>query len=198
MRSEAAKLTALRMAMFPSIFIGFVNGWYNPILAPFPVLYWAADVLQWIVVPLLVWLFVVREKIPLISIGFRAVRVGEYIFAILILGVAYFYLGLAPSLQGLGFFLAVYMAGTAAVVEEVVFRGMACALIFHYMKGNLAVWVYIIVTTLVFTVVHFEQGWSGMLPAFMFGIAAATVYLRTRSLYPVMAAHFLCDFITFI
>lgn len=211
---------AVLLAIFPTLALGLLNTyWKAPLLDWSVTLYWMADVTQWVVVPLLVWLLVLRpNKITLTSVGFhspdnrlnplRSFGVGEFVIALLVLCFAYIWVETVttrlswshPSWRCIAcvnltptHVQAVYMALTAAIVEETVYRGLAWTYISHYVKGNQGKLVYIAATSVVFASIHSEQGIQGLIPAFVFGVFAALIFIRTRNLYPVVLSHFVID-----
>lgn len=95
--------------------------------------------------------------------------------------------------------LAVYYAATAAVVEEVTFRGCLRWLL----AGGGArqewrsAWRFVWLSSLLFGASHWEQGSALMLAATAYGLAAALATLKLRDLWPLIGAHFLIDLFSF-
>ena len=81
-----------------------------------------------------------------------------------------------------------------AVHEELLFRG----LLLPYLRRALGHWpAAIVVSSSVFAVLHFDQGWVGVLQVFGLGIVFSLIFLGSRSLLAVIVAHFLFDFAQF-
>jgi hypothetical protein len=72
----------------------------------------------------------------------------------------------------------------APLVEELMFRG----LLFGWLRSRLSAWLTIVLTALLFMVIHF---YPILFPfAFMFGIASGWVRERTGSSLIMVIAHF--------
>ena len=222
--------SAILLAVFPSIALGLLNTyWTEPLHNFSPTLFWAVDISQWLLVPFLVWLLVLRpNKITLAEIGFRSPQNHrkllesfggeEFALALFVLAFVYFFvdrvatalvwahLGLEPGF-GYGavaqssdhyrYVAALYFGITAAVIEEVVFRGLPWLYLSKNGAGGARKVVYVVITATVFAVTHSEQGLAGVISSGFFGVAAALIFLRTRNLYPVVASHFVIDVVSF-
>lgn len=89
--------------------------------------------------------------------------------------------------------VVIYLAVSAGIVEEVIFRGLGWKVISDLNLNRLKKPLYVIATSLVFSAVHWEQGLAGAFSAFTFGAVAALLYLQLRNLWPMIAAHTLVD-----
>jgi membrane protease YdiL (CAAX protease family) len=84
-----------------------------------------------------------------------------------------------------------YLCISAAVVEEIFFRG----LFRHFMIGSdphpstSRVISYVLVSSISFGLCHWERGAAIVLTMSVFGIAASILYLRSASVYPLVGAH---------
>lgn len=87
----------------------------------------------------------------------------------------------------------VSMALLAPVVEEMMFRG---AIQGYMMKHYSNPWIGIVVTALLFGVIHMNP--QQIIYAFLLGLVFGWIYYRTRSLLPVMAGHVLNNSIAVI
>lgn len=201
--------------------------WSEPLYKISPLLFWLADTTQWLLVPVLVWLLVLSpHKISFADIGFRPLTdnrnplqsfgLGEFAFNLFILGFAYFladhaahvllwgYAGSSfgygiavAGLAGFKFVAVIYLAATAAAVEEVVFRGLPWLYLSKGGSGIIRKSVYVVFTSIIFAATHSEQGLAGVVSSFAYGVAAAMLFLRTRNLYPVVFSHFVIDVFSF-
>lgn len=84
--------------------------------------------------------------------------------------------------------LAVLVVCVAPVVEELVFRGVLLSGLMRYMKAGWAV----AVTALIFGCVHlpdFKFAWYAIPALVLLGAVLAWLRLRSRSLWPAVAAH---------
>ncbi len=217
--------TLLLAAIFPIVTTGLLNEfWVEPAYRHGVVWFYLADSLQWIVVPALVWLFVLRPGgIKPVEYGLDFApyakrpldAVALFVFVALLLwlsyepvkGVALRYL--APYANPFGYantipasFLGkaagvIYFSVTAAVVEEVAFRGLTWAyLSLVFPLKHRAFW-YIVLSSLLFASVHSEQGPHGVIAAFTFGLMAAFLYSRLQNLWPLVFGHCVGDVISF-
>lgn len=96
-----------------------------------------------------------------------------------------------------GRILWVVMSFTAGFCEEAIFRGFLMTRI--RLIFGLKSWVIpVIVSTVIFAVCHAYQSFSGMIVIGIYGLILALVYIRTKSLWPVIIAHFFQDFLNLI
>lgn len=78
-----------------------------------------------------------------------------------------------------------------AIHEELLFRG----LLIPYLHRVGCSWVVaVLISTVVFAVLHVTQGWLGIIQIFGVGAMLGACFVLTRSLLAVMLAHFLFDF----
>jgi membrane protease YdiL (CAAX protease family) len=92
-----------------------------------------------------------------------------------------------------------YLSITAAVSEELYFRGILRFSTFALIRNErIAKWVFILVSSLLFGLIHWKSGLTNIVNAFFFGLVAARLYLWTNSLWPLMVAHFVVDMAAFI
>jgi membrane protease YdiL (CAAX protease family) len=228
MRPYLDKQSVALLAFFPSVALGLLNAlWSEPLYKISPTLFWLADTTQWLLVPLLIWLLVLRShKISFADIGFRpstnnrnplqSFGLGECALALFILGFAYFLadraahavfwryggssFGYGIAVAGLADFkyiAVMYLAVTAALVEEVVFRGLPWLYLSKGGSGTARKIVYVVFTSVIFAATHSEQGLAGVVSSFAYGVVAAMLFLRTRNLYPVVFSHFVIDVFSF-
>jgi membrane protease YdiL (CAAX protease family) len=192
---------------------GFVR---RELYAISPSLYWAFDFLKFVVLPAaaaicLARAFGVRPE----HYGIRGVAQNEtwvqfigltFFVALLLAGVHYatyyvawfvlrpevaqpFYQEINPA-GILRVPAALYMAGTAAVVEEVFCRGIPLLYLQRRFPNGIPEASYVWGTALLFGFLHWENGFHDVVAAFVFGLAAAAIYLKLRDLWPLMGGHF--------
>lgn len=82
----------------------------------------------------------------------------------------------------------VFIAGLAAVGEELLFRGVLQRLLIKWFKSP---WAGIIITAAIFSAIHMQ--FMGFLPRFLLGILLGAVYWYSGSLWVAMLAHFVYD-----
>ncbi|MFN8289112.1 MAG: CPBP family intramembrane glutamic endopeptidase [Chitinophagaceae bacterium] len=81
-----------------------------------------------------------------------------------------------------------FIAGLAAVGEELLFRGMVQRLLIRMFKSP---WAGIIVAAALFSAMHMQ--FYGFLPRFALGILLGLIYWYSGSLWAAMLAHFIYD-----
>jgi membrane protease YdiL (CAAX protease family) len=82
----------------------------------------------------------------------------------------------------------IFVAGLAAVGEELLFRGMAQRLLIKMFKSP---WAGIIVSAIIFSAIHMQ--FYGFLPRFMLGVLLGALYWYSGSLWVAILAHFVYD-----
>ncbi|WP_247729806.1 CPBP family intramembrane glutamic endopeptidase [Halovivax limisalsi] len=176
-----------------------------PVLAALPVEIGAleGDLVKWLLVLILVVIVVRFEEQPLSSIGLRRPRLidAARILAIVVLGVGVFVItdsivsnfglpvrdGISRPSLAVGLFSAI----TAGVTEEVLFRGYP---IERLTDAGYTPLLAGTITWGLFTVAHAPSYPAGTVLqiAVVAGLFTA-VYVRTRSLFPVVIGHVLID-----
>lgn len=215
----------LLAAIFPMLAAGLLNEfWVEPAYRRGIGWFYVADAIQWIVVPGLVWLFVLRpgriepndyglDFAPYARRPLHAIAL--FLFVALLLWIAYEpvksvalrflgryantfgYENIVPtSLLGKVVVVA-YFSGTAALVEEVAFRGLPWAYLSTAIPPAYRRFWYITLTSLLFAATHAEQGPHGVIAAFTFGIMAAFLYTRLQNLWPLIFGHCVGDALSF-
>jgi uncharacterized protein len=87
----------------------------------------------------------------------------------------------------------VFVAATAGFCEETAFRGYLLTRI--RMLGKFKSWtIPVIVSSVAFGSCHAYQGLPGFIVITIYGAMFALLYIRTKSLWPCILAHFLWDF----
>ncbi len=82
----------------------------------------------------------------------------------------------------------VFIAGFAAIGEELFFRGILQRL---FIKGTKNSWIGIILAAFLFSFFHFQ--FFGFIPRFLLGIVLGAIYWYSGSLFTAIAAHFIYD-----
>lgn len=80
------------------------------------------------------------------------------------------------------------------MVEELVFRGFMHAFISRYTKSRFAI---VVISSLVFGLIHWGLGFHAVLITSIIGAVLMVAYLKTRSIYSLIFAHFAINFIDF-
>ena len=166
---------------------------------------------QWVIFGLL-YFAVVREQTYLKGIGLIKLRGIDFATGIALLLVLFLsasgigwiltQIGLAPkgeisfllpeSLTGKFFW--VLMSFTAGMCEEVIFRGYLMTRLRLLFKSKSWFWP-VIISSVAFAFPHSYQGVGNGIVIFFVGILFALTFIKTRSLWPCILAHFFLDFL---
>lgn len=199
---------------------GLANGLYNPTLYPSNLIaFWAIDFIQYWALPIAVLLtlhlkYDVKPKdyglIPP-SRSYPLWEMGGASLIIAVTLVAAWYLLWIPGriLFGVDDFLfsfdlvipdgifripiILYLSISAGVIEEIIFRGLTWTAFSRFELGRYRNYTYLIVSSLLFALVHWEQGSASVLGSFGFGLVAAAIYLKLKNLWPLIGAHALAN-----
>lgn len=161
------------------------------------------------------------RELDLAGLGLRRVSGWKNVFgyslaltvAIMVVGVAFQHLlarfGLKPDFSDFAFVegdllfflfaITVFTWVSAAFTEEVVFRGFVLNNFRSIIGENETSWhVANVGQAAIFAVMHFNQGWGGVIPIFFVGLMFGYVYIRSgRNLWIPIIAHGMIDMIGF-
>jgi len=217
-------ITRVSLVIAPFFLFGLINGVYNGALATAsPWLFWLLDVLGWLVLPSTILYYIYRYYgigirdygLTKLTTPYQRREIFNWSFlATFILSIYYFafgwlawefiaapttsfsYGGMVP--EGDARYVAIfYLAITAAVFEEIFFRGLIWRLVYSSATPYNKAVVYIAISSILFGLVHWENGIPEVLAAMIFGIVACILYLRLRNLLPLIFAHFVIDMVNF-
>lgn len=93
-----------------------------------------------------------------------------------------------------GKILWVLVSFTAGYCEELIFRGYIMTRVRLLLKSKSWV-VPTIVSAFAFGFPHYYQGLPGFIVITLLGVMFSLIYIRTKSLWPCIIAHFLLDFV---
>jgi membrane protease YdiL (CAAX protease family) len=173
---------------------------------------WGGEVLWWVLGLGLLLYVVAVERRPLASIGFKAPRISDVVWAVvagllMVVGIALIAVLLLPALhmsvtkQMAGalqtpIWFRVAQVSRAAVVEEILFRGYGMERLAEVTSSRL---ISAITTWLLFTAAHLSSWGLGQVIIASFGGAVLTLlYVWRRNLWANMIAHWLTDAAGFI
>lgn len=173
---------------------------------------WGGEVLWWVIALGLLLYVVAVERRPLASIGFKAPRISDVVWAVvagilMVVGIALIAVLLLPALhlsvtkQMAGalqtpIWFRVAQVSRAAVVEEILFRGYGMERLAEVTSSRL---ISAITTWLLFTAAHLSSWGLGQVIIAAFGGAVLTLlYVWRRNLWANMIAHWLTDAAGFI
>ncbi len=203
------------------ISLGSVNGYINHLIAAMPFAYWSLELLYWIVLPVVIFSFLIHfcglrlsdlgingcifglHSVPLVlivSVAFAPLSLWWYHKAYLYFSTHFpaepffAYQMVIPADPVLKQLIALYFALTAGVVEELYYRG----LFFRFARCfKTPAAVYLIASPLLFSLVHWEGGVAAMLAAYAYGLFAALFFLIMRNLWPLIIGHIYTDYMWF-
>lgn len=92
-------------------------------------------------------------------------------------------------------FWILYFSLTAAVAEEVVFRGMLAAALIGRDASDKA--VYVFCSSILFGLAHFARGLDVVVAATVLGVFCALIYLRWRNLWYLIFGHFVAGLMSY-
>jgi membrane protease YdiL (CAAX protease family) len=90
--------------------------------------------------------------------------------------------------------IILYACLSAGVVEELIFRGL---LIPWLQSRGWNVWNALLISSLLFSGIHWCQGPVQLTQTFFFGLVMAATFVWSRKLWPIISAHILVDLIAF-
>jgi membrane protease YdiL (CAAX protease family) len=179
-------------------------------LSPIYFIYLPTIVIQWLIFAL-IFLTTFREQTGLGDIGFKKIRIIDFLWAIaFLLGSNLILSLLAVLLKSINLeipgeielilpktfaeqILWVFLSLTAGICEEAAFRGYLITRI--KIIGKTKNWILpIIIASLSFGSGHAYQGVGGFILISIYGAMFALLFLRTKTLWPCIIAHFFQDF----
>ncbi|MBW1803282.1 MAG: CPBP family intramembrane metalloprotease [Deltaproteobacteria bacterium] len=106
----------------------------------------------------------------------------------------YLPLGIVPEIEGRPWLWIDLTVGLllVAIIEELVFRGYVYRFLLRYIPNTLMI---VVISALGFGLIHWSRGLIGVLSASAAGAVFMALYIRTRSLPPIILAHFAVNFI---
>ena len=88
----------------------------------------------------------------------------------------------------------IFLAFSAGICEEIVFRGFLITYIFHYV-GDMPYgqWIAMVIPALVFSLSHLYQGWWAVLKICIISLLFGAIFIYSGSLILVIAIHVFID-----
>jgi len=174
-------------------------------------IYWANSIILWIgaIAVCIAWYF---GGHAMSELGFRLPVVGDYpewlpvvMFFILIYLFDTFVswneseenpaMDLLPKNKTELIHFSSVVSVSAAVCEEIVFRGFLITYLLTFFHGQPGAVVYsIIISSAVFGIVHAYQGWFALLKITLLSVLFAVIFILSNSLFVVVLIHFAVDF----
>lgn len=221
-RLRPATRAALLVAAFPTIGVLLLNGFWNePLYRASPMAFWIADVLTHVILPasMLTWLALRYDLWPRDYgftpwLGRQADLLGLTLLATALFWVSYkpvaaffghlllsegaavTYVDVMPGSPLARLLVAVYFSVSAAVFEEIMYRGLPHA---YCMRGFAAArpGLYVLLSAALFGMAHWENGLHEILGTGCLGLLACALYLKIQTLWPLIGAHFIVDMASF-
>ncbi len=195
---------------------GMLNALYVRPLVGWPALSWTADVLTHVVLPAaLLWLAISHDHVRFSDLGFRFSTRDEHgrvvllvlLISVPVASVIVYALAveigqaLAPGSRalvkmpspmvipapGLWRTLTIaYLAVSAGLVTELVYRGVLLRIVAPRTAWS---WRYLVLSALLFGLIHWESGPSMVIAATLFGAFLAVLYRYSGSIWPSMVGH---------
>lgn len=215
MNSRAKKIL---LAISPVLLSGIVSGFFIAELIQHRLLFWSYDFFNWIVLPLICLLIVQQQyqvrahEYGIFSIreGFPDARVLTRLFITTLAFLTYVPVQLTaelllPPAEGafsfdrvipagsLGKVTALYLALTAALVEEIYFRGLLKLVIVGKSTSICPRFLFVLISAVLFGVNHWAQGVFMVVAATYLGVIAALTYLKFGNLWFNVSAHFIVN-----
>ena len=199
---------------------GFLNGFFNGYLVYKSIaLFWAADVMFSVLQIFCLWVLFVKYRIAPSDYGlskpiYNFKPLHFMVITILISVILVFisiYLTMAIDRwvpKTIAFFqwhdivprgiwhypTLVYLCLTAAVFEEVIFKGMLLELFRKDEFTKKTGIAFVATSSFLFLISHWENGLSAIVYSFVFGVITASVYLKLRkNLWPLIIGHLIVD-----
>lgn len=157
-------------------------------------------------VALLLWLVVRKENLPLSSIGIGGktwketalwslvifvLTLGAILLALLLVKTLELPFGESTAFDKLSAFSITLVCIRAGVAEEVFMRGYQLERWNTFFQNK---WVASALSLIPFALLHYTQGWAGIIISFAAGAALTFAYWWKRNLPANMIAHFAIDF----
>jgi hypothetical protein len=212
---------AIAWVLFPVFVVWLVNGFYMAALARISVpLFWLADVVQWIVLP--VTLLVILSKrasllpknygLDISAIrwqspisGTLAVFVTSGLVFSMTVSLSWHLFGKPTGFFGwssvfpqgmLGTIVWLYSALAAGIVESIFFIGLPWLLYYNARREPSRV-AFALLVSIVFAAAHWEQGPHVVIGAYFANLVACFWFFQLGTLWPVAAGHVLVDLVAF-
>lgn len=228
LRGQKKELLASLVLLGPVLFLQSINGLYVDILiSQSPILFWIADLITFALVPLGLFFLVVKTfeieleffglSNPIAQLGlfrfiiFAGISVAVYLFVTYLVGrLVWQSLSEYSSGEGEGYSAAIptglfgsiassiYFSLSAAVVETVVYTGVAFGLYKSLAKPQFLLLPFAIVSGLLFGIVHWENGLNEVVTNSILGGVAFLLLNWWGNIWPLVVGHFVVLMVIFV
>ncbi|MFO0449866.1 MAG: CPBP family intramembrane glutamic endopeptidase [Pseudomonadota bacterium] len=205
----------------PAIFISFLSSLAFPDAEKYRLSFWLVDTIVFVVLPLAtVLLIYVVAKIEPKDYGLTQLSrnttegaalfktcVCIFIFLLFTPLTNFFGIFFPPTtnteesyfslmLSGqFGFIARLYLSLSAAFAEEIIFRGVLALVLVG--KDCSDKYLYVIGSSLLFALGHFNQGLHVVFAAAVLGVMAAIIYLKIKNLWYLILGHFVIGLVSY-
>ena len=220
---DSPKQSHLEAAALILFILPFINGIYNNALIRQPWFFWILDIIQFIVLPFCMAVFLFTRSglraedvglgLPRDKSGWNALIIRTFLITILFYfiyrGLHNLFLTMYPATKFPPVFAYQWMMPNSAVgqwvvsiyyaigggfSEEFYYRGLLVALFTQYKMKNS---VIILCVSSIFALVHWESGPFNILATFFLGVFVTAYFVHFRMLIPLVVGHFVTDFLVF-
>jgi len=198
-----------------------INGWVNARIHNIAWAYWGFEFLSWILIPWTIFRYAncinlypkelglhdrvagTRNPVELILLCLLlavfeplffnwALNLGTHVFP----NIPFFsYQSVEPGNGWQRMLVAIYFAASAAIVEELYYRGLFYKVSTYFRFPTAS---YMVFSPLLFAATHWESGMANAFAAWLLGLASSAIYLGTRNLWPLILGHFVTDLLRFV
>ena len=203
----------------PFFAINLLDGFTKSALAATPRLFWTYDVTKWVLLPaatffaIRVWCgtrpadFGLRGPAPrwspaqlsVLCVLFTVLALSYFAFqwlaAHVVTSQPRFDLETVLPDGAARLPTVLYLCATAAVVEELFYRGVLLEAMAPLGAGIAPMIAYVAISSSLFALSHFESGAAEVFATGLYAIVAAIFALRARNLWPLIVGHFVTDFV---
>ena len=212
----------MKKAKIIAVFIAFIlpfelNGIYNPLLADSLFWYWVADVIAWVVLPCGYLFYFIRSGTLMwgdLGLSIKNENLNHFIFVIVVISILSVFIVRSadissriifptnyfrvhfnfeqtqPAAFPWYFLVGFYYSLCAGLMEEIFYRGVFATL---FKQNSIHAFTYIVLSSLIFSSVHWEGGIHRLFVSFVFGLFAAAVFVKIKNLWPLIIGHTIAD-----
>ncbi len=201
----------------PILLSGFLSGFYIDYLKINPTIFWIHDIFIWLVLPASCLLLIYKKtqlRAPMLGLSLASIEQFDTQTLWRVVVTVLLFLSFIPIQNFLGFFLppstaaftyneifpsglgklpTFYFAVTAALVEELFYRGLLKWIIVDGNDKFATRAYYVLISATLFGLNHWSQSLFKVIATTYLGVIAAILYLRFRSLWYVLLGHFLVN-----
>ena len=208
--------TELRIlfVIWPVLAWGLVSGFYLKELSANSTLFWLHDFIGWILLPVACLVFIFRYyNVRPHHYGLPSLRhqqIDARVFIKLGIAILVFLTFIPIEIMSLHIFpvsplafsygdmmpkgasgkpAALYLAVTAAFVEEIFYRGLLKRVIIGNAETLVRYGMYVVFSAILFGLNHWGQGLFKVVATTYLGIVASLIYLRFRNLWFLIGGH---------